>query len=78
MNRGQIEAIVLAVLASVLQCEVDIDCSRHNTPRWDSLKHVEIVFTLEDELNVEFTEEQMATLDSAQKIIEMALTQHAT
>jgi acyl carrier protein len=78
MNRGQIEAIVLAVLASVLQCEVDINCSRHNTPRWDSLKHVEIVFTLEDELNVEFTEEQMATLDSAQKIIEMALTQHAT
>jgi acyl carrier protein len=77
MNRHEIEAAVLAVLAAVLKCEVDSTSSRHNTPQWDSLKHIEIIFAVEDELGLEFSEEEMSTLDSVTRIVELALAPHA-
>lgn len=77
MDRHQIETVVLAVLASMLKREVDLNSSRHNTPQWDSLKHIEIIFAVEDELDIEFSEEEMATLDSVAKIVALAITSHA-
>jgi acyl carrier protein len=73
MDRQQVEAVVLTVLAAVLKCEVDLNSSRHNVPRWDSLKQIEIIFAIEDELNLEFSEEEMANLDSVAKIVDLAL-----
>jgi acyl carrier protein len=77
MDRQQIEHLVLAVLAAVLKCEADVGTSRQNTPQWDSLKHIEIIFAVEDELDIEFSEKEMADLDSVAKIIDLALTSHA-
>jgi acyl carrier protein len=77
MDRQQIERLVLAALASVLKCEVDLDTSRENTPQWDSLKHVEIIFAVEDELGIEFSEKELASLDSVAKIVNVARTSHA-
>jgi len=78
MDRHQIETVVLAVLASMLKREVDLNTSRDNTPQWDSLKHIEIIFAVEDELHIEFSEEEMATLDSVANIVDLAITSHAT
>lgn len=77
MDRPQVEATVLAVLAAVLKCKVDLNSSRQNTPHWDSLKHIEIIFAIEDELGVEFSEDEMSTLDSLGKIVDVALAPHA-
>jgi acyl carrier protein len=77
MDRQQIEARVLAVLVAVLKCEAVPDSSRKNTPRWDSLKHIEIIFAIEDELGIQFSEEEMVTLDSVGKIVNLAMTRHA-
>jgi acyl carrier protein len=77
MDRPQVEAVVLAVLAAVLKCEVNLNSSRHNTPHWDSLKHIEIIFAVEDELGLEFSEEEMSTLNSVAKIVNLALAPHA-
>lgn len=77
MDRDEIEAVILAVLAAVLKCEVDLNSSRHNTPQWDSLKHIEVIFAVEDELDLEFSEEEMAALDSVSRIVELALSPHA-
>ena len=38
--------------------------TRANTPQWDSLKHIEVVFAIEDELQLQFDEEHLASLDS--------------
>ena len=77
MDRQQIESSVLAVIAAVLKGGVGRDCSRENTPRWDSLKHIEIVFAVEDELGVQFSEEELARLDSVAKIVDVAVARHA-
>ena len=77
MNRQQIEAVVLAVLGTVLKCEASFDTSRQNMPQWDSLKHIEIIFAVEDELGLQFSEEELAKLDSVTKIVNIALTRYA-
>lgn len=79
MDRKQVEQAVLTVLAAVLKQTFSggIDITRQNTPQWDSLKHIEIMFALEDELGVMFSEEELATLDGLQKIVEVVLRKNA-
>lgn len=36
--------------------------SRESMPVWDSLKHVDLIFAVEDEFGVTFSEEEMAEL----------------
>lgn len=78
MDRQQLETVLLTVLATVLKCEVSAETSRKNTPQWDSLKHIEVIFALEDELGWQFSEEELADLDSVNSILDRALTRHAT
>jgi len=77
MDRNETEIVVLKVLSTILKSEVDVTSSRHNTARWDSLKHIEIIFAVEDELGVEFSEEELASIDSVVKIVDQAMTKHA-
>lgn len=78
MDRNQIEKTVLAVLGTVLKrpFSSDTDVRRGNCPEWDSLKHIEIMFTLEDELSLEFSEAELEALDSVTSIVEAALAKH--
>ena len=39
--------------------------SRASEPGWDSLKHVEIVFLMEDHFRVRFREQELRNLDDA-------------
>ncbi len=79
MNRQEIEATVLATLSAVLKRPLPqgAQTSRDNTPEWDSLKHVEIMFALEDELATEFSEDELAQLSSAASIIDTVAARHA-
>lgn len=63
MNKNVIELI-----SKILKFEVSCDSNRKNTPSWDSLKHLEIMFAVEDLKGVELNEQQMISLDSVQKI----------
>jgi acyl carrier protein len=72
MNRQHILDITLTVLSTVLRSEVNEFSSRETLPNWDSLKHIEIIFAIEDELNIEFPEEQMSELNSVEQIIKIA------
>lgn len=72
------EADVIAVLTQVLNCEADPNTSRENTLQWDSLKHIEIVFALEEALEIELSEKEMESLDSVQTILRVLNHRHAT
>lgn len=78
MNRNEIEGTVLTVLERVLKCRVNADSSRSNTPQWDSLKHIEVIFELEDRLEMEFSEAEMAEMNSVAAIVERSTTRSAT
>lgn len=78
MDRQQIETVVLRTLAAVLKREVNVDSSHNNTAEWDSLKHIEIVFALEDELGLQFFEEELPCLNSVASIVEKAYLHYAS
>jgi acyl carrier protein len=80
MDRIEIEKTVLKLLVDVLKQPLkegaEITCQ--NTPAWDSLKHIEIMFALEDEFSVEFTEDELVKLDSNIKIVSSLLAKYAS
>lgn len=73
MDRQQVEEVVLSVMAALLKCPVSKESQRKNTPQWDSLKHIEVIFAIEDELGLEFSEDRLSTLDSVERIVESAM-----
>lgn len=72
MNRQKIEGLVINVLATVLKCEVDNLTSHDTLAQWDSLKHIEVIFAVEDELNIQFSEEILPSLSSVATIVDAA------
>jgi acyl carrier protein len=79
MDRSRVEQTAVTVLKTLLKHPFDgsADMTRQNTASWDSLKHIEIMFALEDELGVEFSEEELAKLDSVNKIVDAVMVKHA-
>jgi len=77
MNKSEIEAEVLNILQTILRRQLaGLDgISRKTVMGWDSLKHIEIMFALEDHFRLEFSESQLADLDTLEKIVE-AIDQH--
>lgn len=73
MNRNDVEETVISILNIVLKCDVNSSATRENMPKWDSLKHIEIVFAVEDELNIQFPENDIAELNSVENIVDKAL-----
>ena len=52
--------------------------SREDDENWDSLKHVEMIFMLEDEFDVQFSEADLAKLDSVDAIVDLLRAGNAT
>jgi acyl carrier protein len=79
MDRSHIEQTVLTILTTILKhpLEGTAEVTRENTATWDSLKHIEIMFALEDELGAEFSEEELVSLNSVTKIVDTVLAKHA-
>lgn len=57
--------VVKQVMALVFQIDadsIDADTSPETVERWDSLKHMQLVMALEDELGIEFPDETIPEL----------------
>lgn len=80
MDRESVERKVIAVMESVLGETIDCaaEVTRQKTLAWNSLKHLEIMFAVEEELGIVFTEDELAELDSAEKIVMAAVNRHET
>jgi len=63
---------VLSVLCTVLRQNLNFDAEIdvENLSEWNSLKHIEIMFALEDEFGIEFSEEELTSLKSIAKIVD--------
>ncbi len=66
-----IDKKVKEVLSILFQKEIaSLDSfSMETEPLWDSIKHIEVIMTLEDELGVSFPPEQIPQLTSAARLI---------
>ena len=52
------------------EIEPDSNISKDNNDEWTSIKHIEIIVTLEEELGIKFKAEDIPKMTSMQKIIE--------
>ncbi|MFZ2446299.1 MAG: acyl carrier protein [Syntrophobacteraceae bacterium] len=79
MTRDKIHAVVLETFSTVLKKPFTpgAEVVRENEAAWDSLKHMEIIFALEEKFGVRFTEEEMVELKSASGIVEKIEFHHA-
>lgn len=74
MTVDEAHSEVLRILRSVLKkSRIDGLALREEISEWDSLKHLEIVFSVEDAFSVEFGEEELAGFNSSLMIAEAAV-----
>jgi len=73
MNRIEIEAKLVEIAGKVLKTSIDATSDAGNTPNWDSLRHVEIVFAAEEALDVEFPEDALTKLKGIQALADAAV-----
>jgi acyl carrier protein len=62
---------VRQIMGAVLQEPIapDRDIVRELAPGWDSLKHVELLFALEDACDIKFDRQEFAELDSLDALV---------
>ena len=53
---------VLSVIFEVDQKKINIKSSQDNIKQWDSLKHINLIFALEEEFNIKFDTEEVIDL----------------
>jgi len=66
---------VMAAVFEVPVHEITDESSPDNVKSWDSLKHMNLVLALEDEFDIEFTEEQTVEILNY-KLIKVVLKEH--
>lgn len=74
MTREETEALVRQALELTFGRKIapGEPVSQRDEPKWDSLKHVEVLFHIEDSLDIRFDEDEMAGLDSLERLVEAA------
>jgi acyl carrier protein len=71
MTRPEIQESVAQLLSIAVGRRIAFGetVMRDSEPGWDSLKHVELVFMLEDRFGIQFSEEEMGELRSSDHIV---------
>lgn len=64
MDQTTIRYVVIEEVKKVLKEEVNLDSNMENTPVWDSLKKIDVIFAIEDKFGVKFNKEVLEKLNS--------------
>lgn len=64
MKKTTIHEFIINEISKVLKEEVNLDSNMENTPVWDSLKKIDVIFAVEDKFDVKFNKEVLVTLNS--------------
>lgn len=60
---------IMAGIFNISVSEIDGDTNPENVDDWDSLCHMKLVFSLEEEFDIQFSDDQIVDLISFEKII---------
>jgi acyl carrier protein len=72
-DRSILEAEIARLASDVLGEQVDVAGARDTVPAWDSLRHVEIIFSFEEAYGIRLTESEMAHLRSVKDLADRAM-----
>jgi acyl carrier protein len=69
--KDEVDRAVRSVLGTVFGRPIaqDEPLSARTEPSWDSLRHVEVLLAVEGALDVRFDEDELAQLDSVEKLV---------
>ena len=68
------ESKLLDILATILGKNVDESCSAETTESWDSLTHIEIIVTIEEEFGIKIPQEKISKLKSFKNLLKIIKT----
>jgi len=63
---------VLEIVSNILQVDISsisLDTSMDNTPKWDSLKQMQIVIAIEEEFEVQISDDDLIEANSIHKLV---------
>lgn len=70
---------VVAIISVITQRDdISEASSRENTPEWDSLKHIDVIFAVEDEFDIAFDDETLSKLNSVASITKQVARSYAS
>jgi acyl carrier protein len=74
VTRAAVESAIRGVLETVLRRAIapGENVRRADESAWDSLKHVELIFGVEETLDIEFDADELGELDSYGKLVDSA------
>lgn len=75
MPRPDVQARVLELLSAVLKTPVEAGASTETLPAWDSLRHIEVIFAVEDAFDLQFPEAALGDLTSVDRLVDAVLAQ---
>ncbi len=61
---------LINIMSLLFEKDVDADLTMQNEDLWDSLKHIEIIMTVEEEFGISFNPEDIPKLTSLKLILE--------
>jgi acyl carrier protein len=75
MQRDAVNQAVREIASSVLDRAVDPDedIVRGTEPRWDSLKHIELLFAVEERFGIQFSQQELADLDRLGAVVDRVM-----
>lgn len=62
---------VLDILSTIFNKYIDEECNRENEDLWDSITHLEIIVSIEEEFGVHIPEEKISYMTSVKNILEV-------
>ena len=61
---------IIEIISDILNnVDVNDSTSRQTTPEWNSLKHMEILFAIEEEFEIQYSVEEMVEISSVLDIV---------
>ena len=70
MSRGEIEQGLIEICSAVLEHPVTADLARGDDAGWDSLRHMQIIFGVEEKFGLQFAEDEIFRLDSVARLVD--------
>ncbi len=67
---------LIGKVLGVNPAELNEDSNAQNTPKWDSLRHIEVVFAMENAFHVRFTMPEISGLRKLSDIRQLLLTKN--
>jgi acyl carrier protein len=70
MNNLETKQRLAEIFAVVFGRPIPDAAGRNDVPEWDSLKHMQLVFAVEEQFGLQFSEEEIPRLDSMARFAE--------